>query len=58
MRKEKEVNDQNYSEALDKVKEFRTLHQQSEERMRKMEAELISMKTSVFEAENVYKKEK
>ena len=32
LKRKKEMSDQNYSEALDKVKEFRALYQQSEEK--------------------------
>ena len=56
LKKEKEANDQNYSNALDKVKEFRTLHQQSEEKIKKMEIEVLLMKTTISEAENILKK--
>ena len=52
-KRKKEMSDQNYSEALDKVKEFKALYQQSEEKIKKMEAELASMRTSVSQAENV-----
>ena len=50
------MSNQNYLEALDKVKEFRILYQQSKEKVEKMKAELTSMKTSVSQAENLLKK--
>ena len=60
LKKEKEVSNQNYSEALDKVKEFKALHQQSEEKNEEnggeVDLELISMKASVSQVENVLKK--
>ena len=49
------MSDHNYSEALDKVKEFRTLYQ-SEEKVKRMQAELASMRTFVSQAENVVKR--
>ena len=56
LRKEKKAQDQNYSDALDKVKEFRTLHQQSEKKIKEMEMELLSMKTFVYEVKDALKK--
>ena len=38
------MNDQNYSEALEKVKEFKVLYQQAQEKVKEVEAELASMK--------------
>ena len=56
LRKEKEMNDQNYSEALEKVKEFRILYQQEQEKVKEVEAELASMKASVSKAEGLLRK--
>ena len=50
------MSDQNYLKALDKEKEFKTLYQQLEEKIKKMDAELASMRTSVSQAENVVKR--
>ena len=56
LKKEKDMSNQNYSEALDKVKEFRILYQQSKQKVKKVEAELALMKTSVSQVENLLKK--
>ena len=41
------MHDQNYSEALEKVKEFKILYHQSLEKVKGIEAELISMKAEL-----------
>ena len=56
LRKEKDMFNQNYSEVLDKVKEFRILFQQLEEKVKELEVELASMKTSVSQTEDLLRK--
>ena len=50
------MNDQNYSEALEKVKEFRILSQQEQEKAKEVEAKLASMKASVSKVEGLLRK--
>ena len=52
----RDMNDRNYSEALEKVKEFRVLYQQMQEKVKEVEAELASMKASISKAENLLRK--
>ena len=47
LRKEKDMSNQNHSEALDKVREFRVLFQQSEDKVKELDTELASIKTFV-----------
>ena len=63
LKKEKDMHDQNYSEALGKVKEFRILYHQSQEKVKEIEAELISkkaelssMKASISKVEELLRK--
>ena len=58
LRKEKDMSNQNYSEALDNMKEFRVLFQQSEEKVKELEAKLASMKTSVSQAKSPVKEKR
>ena len=50
------MNDQNYSEALEKVKEFRVLFQQEQEKVKEVEAELVSEKASMSKVEGLLRK--
>ena len=50
------MNDQNYSEALEKVKEFRILSQQEQEKAKEVAAKLASMKASVSKVEGLLRK--
>ena len=50
LRQEKAMHNQNYSEALEKVKELRALFQQAQEKIKELEAELVAEKAVVFTA--------
>ena len=54
--KAKEMNDWNYFEAFEKVKEFKILSQQAQEKIKEVEAELAFMKASVSKAEGLLRK--
>ena len=56
LRKEKEMNDRNYSEAFEKVKKFRILFQLAQKKIKELEAELASEKASVSKAEGLLRR--
>ena len=56
LKQEKITQNQNYSEALKKVKETRSLFQQAQEKNEALEAKLVVEKTVVTSAKNLLKK--
>ena len=57
MRKEKDMHNQNYVEALEKVTEFRVLFQKAQEKkIKEVETELVSEKAVISMAEGLLRK--
>ena len=52
------MHNQNYSEALEKVKELRALFQQAKEKIKELETELVTEKATVPIAESLLRKKK
>ena len=56
LRKEKFMHDQNYLVAPEKVKEFRVLFQQAQEKIKEVEAELVAEKAAISTTEGLLRK--
>ena len=56
LRREKDMSNQNYPEALGKIREFKILYERAQERIREVEAELVAEQAVVSMVEGLLRK--